>query len=191
MPKLPLAALLAATAVGAGPAAAAAQPREAVVSREGGVTVRAIHLPGGLRVDGRLDEEVYGNIEPISDFVQQEPDEGRAATERTEAWIFFDDKNVYVAARCWDSRPDRRGNTGGTALRSSPGGADRERRPSAGAPGFRRKRALLPMGRTWQEVPLHGWGRAKPHAGEARSHATRTGGARRRIPRVTGARTAR
>src|SRR6185436_17881523 len=108
MPKLPLAALLAATAVGAGPAAAAAQPREAVVSREGGVTVRAIHLPGGLRVDGRLAEEVYGNIEPISDFVQQEPDEGRPATERTEAWVFFDDKNVYVAARCWDSRPDRR-----------------------------------------------------------------------------------
>ena len=22
--------------------------------------------------------------------------------------MFFDDKNVYVAARCWDSRPDRR-----------------------------------------------------------------------------------
>src|SRR5262245_2393966 len=124
MPKLPLAALLAAAAVGAGPAAAAAQPalsgvegpalsgvegtHQAVVSREGGVTVRAIHLPGGLRVDGRLDEEVYGNIEPISDFVQQEPDEGRPATERTEAWVFFDDKNVYVAARCWDSRPDRR-----------------------------------------------------------------------------------
>ena len=117
MPKPPLAVLLAAAAVAANPAAAGAAqppgstvegPGQAVVSRDGGVTVRAVHLPGGLRIDGRLDEAIYLSVEPISDFVQQEPDEGRLATERTEAWVFFDDKNIYVAARCWDSRPDRR-----------------------------------------------------------------------------------
>jgi hypothetical protein len=115
MPKPPLAALVAVAAACAVPAAASAQPAlsrvegPAVVSRDsGGVTVRAIHLPEGLRVDGRLDDDIYLRVEPISDFVQQEPDEGRPATERTEAWVFFDDKNVYVAARCWDSRPDRR-----------------------------------------------------------------------------------
>jgi len=110
MTKTPLAAALLAGAVCASPGTAAAQSREAVVSRDGsgGVTVRAVHLPGGLRVDGRLDEEIYLAVEPIGDFVQQEPDEGRPATERTEAWVFFDDRNIYVAARCWDSRPDRR-----------------------------------------------------------------------------------
>jgi hypothetical protein len=114
MSKLPFAALLAAAAVSARPAAASAQfalsgvEGPAVVSRDGGVTVRAIHVPGGLRVDGRLDDEIYLQVEPISDFVQQEPDEGRPATERTQAWVFFDDKNIYVAARCWESRPDRR-----------------------------------------------------------------------------------
>lgn len=87
-------------------AAAAGQP--AVAREAAGVTVRAIHLPGGLRVDGRLDEEICAAGEAIGDFVQQEPDEGRPATERTEAWIFFDDDHVYGAARCWDSRPDRR-----------------------------------------------------------------------------------
>jgi hypothetical protein len=90
--------------------AAAAQQAAAVVSRDGSgsVVVRAVHLPDGIRVDGRLDEEIYVAVQPIGDFVQQEPDEGRPATERTEAWVFFDDSHVYVAARCWDTRPDRR-----------------------------------------------------------------------------------
>ncbi len=60
-----------------------------------------------LRIDGRLDEEVYRTIAPISDFIQQEPDEGQPATEKTEAWILFDDVNLYICARNWDSHPER------------------------------------------------------------------------------------
>ncbi len=100
-------AVLWAAVLWAAPAGAAQQ--SAVVSRDGaGVTVRAVHAADGIRVDGRLDEEIYQTVVPIGDFVQQEPDEGQPATERTEAWVFFDDDHVYVAARCWDSRPDRR-----------------------------------------------------------------------------------
>jgi Carbohydrate family 9 binding domain-like len=61
-----------------------------------------------IRIDGRLDEAIYGSTEPIGPFVQQEPDEGRPATEKPEAWVLFDDDAIYVAARCWESRPDRR-----------------------------------------------------------------------------------
>jgi hypothetical protein len=71
------------------------------------VTVRAVRLDAPLRVDGRLDDDAYRRVEPLSDFIQQEPREGRPATEKTEAWIFFDDDNLYVAARCWDSHPER------------------------------------------------------------------------------------
>ena len=78
----------------------------AVVSRDGGrATVRAIRLATGLRVDGRLDEPVYTAVAPVSDFIQQLPDEGAPATERTDAWVMFDDENFYVAGRCWDSAP--------------------------------------------------------------------------------------
>src|SRR5262245_25907351 len=103
-----IALVLAIAALGAVPVAA--QQAEAIVSRDssGGVTVRATHRPDGTRGDGKLDEEIYLATPPISDFLQQEPDEGRPATERTEAWVFFDDRHVYVAARCWDTRPDRR-----------------------------------------------------------------------------------
>ena len=78
----------------------------AVVTRDGGrATVRAIRLVTGLRVDGRLDEPVYREVEPVSDFIQQLPDEGAPATERTDAWVMFDDENFYVSGRCWDSAP--------------------------------------------------------------------------------------
>ena len=46
-------------------------------------------------------------VPPIDHFVQQEPNEGAAATEKTLAWLFYDDNNFYVAVRNYDSQPDR------------------------------------------------------------------------------------
>jgi hypothetical protein len=71
------------------------------------VTVRAVRLPQPLVVDGRLDEEVYRTIPPTPAFLQQEPQAGELATEQTEMWVLFDDRNVYVSARMHDSAPDR------------------------------------------------------------------------------------
>ena len=81
----------------------------ATVSRsaEGSVTVRAVRLSESLTVDGRLDEPVYITVPAVSDFIQQEPREGEPATEQTEVWILFDNTNLYISARCWDSHPER------------------------------------------------------------------------------------
>ena len=77
-----------------------------VITREGGqATMRAVRLLAGIEVDGRLDEPVYDAVAPVSDFIQQLPDEGALATERTDAWVMFDDENFYVAGRCWDNAP--------------------------------------------------------------------------------------
>lgn len=70
-------------------------------------TIRAIYVPDGITVDGRLDEAVYESATAITDFIQQEPHEGMPATEKTEAWILFDSENLYIAARMWDSHPER------------------------------------------------------------------------------------
>ena len=43
----------------------------------------------------------------ITDFIQQDPHEGELATEPTLVWLMFDDKNIYIAARCRDSQPHR------------------------------------------------------------------------------------
>ena len=80
----------------------------AVMNRDaaGRTTVRAIKLTTGIRIDGALDEAVYREVPAISDFIQQVPIEGAPASEKTEAWIMFDDTNVYVSARVWDSAPE-------------------------------------------------------------------------------------
>ena len=81
----------------------------AVVSRDaaGHVSVRAVRITTAMRIDGKLEEAAYADTEAVSDFLQQEPNEGRPATEKTEAWVFFDDNNIYVSARCWDTHPER------------------------------------------------------------------------------------
>ncbi len=81
-----------------------------VITRDaaGGVTVRAVRVDEPLRIDGELDEFVYAEVEPISGFIQNDPDEGAPATEKTDVWLLFDDDNVYVVARNWETRPDRR-----------------------------------------------------------------------------------
>jgi hypothetical protein len=81
----------------------------AVIQRteDGQVVVRAVRVTRAPSLDGRLDEEIYRSTPPIDGFIQQEPQEGAPASEKTEAWIFFDDRNIYVAARCWDSQPER------------------------------------------------------------------------------------
>ena len=80
----------------------------AVMTRneQGQATVRAVRLDQSLDFDGVLDEAVYGTVPAITGFIQLTPDVGAPATERTEAWILFDETNIYVSARLWDSAPE-------------------------------------------------------------------------------------
>ena len=71
------------------------------------ITVRAYRLMQPLVFDGKLDDAVYHDVGPAPAFRQQEPAIGELATEQTEMWVFFDDRNVYVSARMHDSAPDR------------------------------------------------------------------------------------
>jgi hypothetical protein len=58
-----------------------------------------------IRVDGRLDEEVWLGAIPITDFVQKEPIEGAPPTDAMEVRFVYDDSALYVGARMF-SRVD-------------------------------------------------------------------------------------
>jgi len=73
----------------------------------GKVTLRAVRLAAPLEIDGHLDETIYRETLPIDRFEQQVPTEGAPATETTQAWILFDDENLYFSARMLDSQPER------------------------------------------------------------------------------------
>ena len=70
------------------------------------VTVHAVRLDAPLVLDGRLDEGLYETA-PMPEFVQYEPIYGDMPTQRTEVWVAFDDENLYVSARVWESDLDR------------------------------------------------------------------------------------
>ncbi|MXY23256.1 MAG: carbohydrate binding family 9 domain-containing protein [Acidobacteria bacterium] len=82
-------------------------PPAVIVRDASGVTLRATRIGQRIDIDGDLDEEIYEQVQSMSDFIQNDPVEGAPATERTEVWLLFDDDNVYVVARCWETRPDR------------------------------------------------------------------------------------
>ena len=56
-----------------------------------------------LRIDGHLDEADWEKALPVSGFTQEEPEQGAAPSFDTEVRVLFDDKNLYIAAICFDS----------------------------------------------------------------------------------------
>ncbi|HMA19917.1 MAG TPA: DUF5916 domain-containing protein, partial [Gemmatimonadaceae bacterium] len=58
-----------------------------------------------VTIDGRLDEDAWKAAQPITDFIQYDPNEGQPASEKTEARILVDDDAIYVGMRMFDREP--------------------------------------------------------------------------------------
>lgn len=57
--------------------------------------IRARRIEGGIVIDGELDEPEWNLEEPITDFLQHEPQTGEPASELTEVRILYDAQNLY------------------------------------------------------------------------------------------------
>ncbi len=73
------------------------------------------------QIDGKLNDPAWDKAVFASGFVQKEPVEGAAPTERTEVGILYDNHAIYVAARMYSDNPgeiplylNRRDNHGKT-----------------------------------------------------------------------------
>jgi hypothetical protein len=84
----------------------AAQPQDAADVRP---SVRAVALPSDavLSIDGLLDDAIWSTAVPASGFVQRDPNNGAAATERTDVRIVFDKDRMVMGVHCFDSEPHR------------------------------------------------------------------------------------
>jgi hypothetical protein len=65
--------------------------------------VRAIKVSEAIKIDGLLNEPAWSVAEAASDFIQLQPNEGVPASEKTEVRVLFDDRNLYVGIRAFDS----------------------------------------------------------------------------------------
>lgn len=66
--------------------------------------VEARYLEKAPVIDGHLGNPEWAAAAVIEDFVQYEPQEGGQPSEKTVVWIGYDQKYLYLAFRCLDSR---------------------------------------------------------------------------------------
>ncbi len=59
-----------------------------------------------IDLDGKLDEEIWQQVPIATGFTQRFPDDGRSATEKTEAQILYTEEALYIGARAYDSSID-------------------------------------------------------------------------------------
>lgn len=71
------------------------------------VDAQAVPASTTIVIDGKLNEPIWEQAPAISEFVQREPAEGAAPSQKTEARIAFDADALYVAVRAEDAEPDK------------------------------------------------------------------------------------
>lgn len=59
------------------------------------------------KIDGDLNDPAWAKAKKISDFYLIEPQVGATPRFKTEAWILYDDDNLYVAFRAYDDEPSK------------------------------------------------------------------------------------
>ncbi|HDL18775.1 MAG TPA: hydrolase [Bacteroidetes bacterium] len=60
-----------------------------------------------ITIDGRLDEPVWKKAAVTDHFIQQDPNEGKPATEKTDVRVAYDHDAIYVGVYAYDSHPDK------------------------------------------------------------------------------------
>jgi hypothetical protein len=78
-----------------------------LIDQNGKRIIHAVQLIDEIRIDGRLNEPAWEAVAFQGDFLQREPNEGAKATERTEIGVLYDDRNIYLGIKYFDSAPGK------------------------------------------------------------------------------------
>lgn len=62
---------------------------------------------GTPRIDGLIDDRAWSIVEWSGGFIQRSPNDGEAATQKTQFKILYDDNNLYILIRAFDTEPDK------------------------------------------------------------------------------------
>jgi len=82
---------------------AAQKDESPTIGAEGQRIVVAVRVDHPPRLDGTIDDPLWQQASPITDFKQREPYEGQPATERTEVRVLYSRKEIYFGITCHDS----------------------------------------------------------------------------------------
>ena len=68
-------------------------------------TTKSIGTQTPPKIDGLIDDAAWDLVEWTSDYVEFQPDVGTPPTEQTKMKIIYDEKNLYVAFKCYQEDP--------------------------------------------------------------------------------------
>jgi hypothetical protein len=66
------------------------------------VNIPKLSVP--VTIDGKIDEEAWRTAAVFKDFYQTGPGYNTAPSRPTEVYMMYDERNLYVAFKCWDER---------------------------------------------------------------------------------------
>ncbi len=76
-----------------------------IVSFLSASNITAVKTTEQIHVDGNLTEAIWQRAGFI-DFKQREPDQGAPGSEKSEAWVAYDDEALYIAGKLYDGNAD-------------------------------------------------------------------------------------
>ncbi len=69
------------------------------------LTIRPVEV--APKLEDYVDGQAPDGLQPVTDFVQRDPGDGVPASQRTEAYLSYDDENLYAIFIARDSEPGR------------------------------------------------------------------------------------
>ncbi|WOK06827.1 DUF5916 domain-containing protein [Imperialibacter roseus] len=66
------------------------------------LSIRATSINDKMAIDGVLEEEAWSRADSLSDFIQIEPNQGRASENKTTVKLLFDKEFLYIGVNCFD-----------------------------------------------------------------------------------------
>jgi hypothetical protein len=64
--------------------------------------LKAVRIEQGPRIDGYLNDDVWKQAIPLTDFKMVEPNPNSEPTEKTELRVLYDQNNLYIGVYCYD-----------------------------------------------------------------------------------------
>jgi hypothetical protein len=79
-------------------------PKGVEIPAEKKAPITVPKITTAINIDGKPDEDIWKTAAVFKDFYQTQPGNNVAPSKPTEAYMLYDEYNLYIAFRCWDDQ---------------------------------------------------------------------------------------
>lgn len=83
-----------------------AKPKLDISFAKRSYTTTSVKNQESIKIDGIIEDSAWNSVGWTSNFIEWEPDNSTPPSQQTKMKIVYDDKNLYVAFRCYEPNPE-------------------------------------------------------------------------------------